>query len=149
MRFIIDNYIFNPSFDMRDNLFTVIFDTACSSLKGDPGLVDNNFQRGTKIDFSFFLFHLTKDDIRLIFDLFRELSLSQSLYELFIYVPPDFVESFTRFLYFDRFKKTPSLAPFAEAINKQLLVAVLYEIESLAKQYNTVLLIFLLLFSPG
>jgi len=67
----------------------------------------------------------------------KRLGAPHSFTEIFYYSPPEFVETFTKFL-FDRFKKDSSLTPFAETLNKDLLTKIISGFEKLAIAYNQV-----------
>jgi len=114
IHYIISLYTSSRSSEVKDNLFYVMYD----------------FILGKMPD-------VKQEDSSLLLEVFKRLGLPQHLHEIFFFPCPEFVENFTRFLYMDRFKKDPSLTPFAESLNKPFTVAVLYEFEQLSKAFNT------------
>ena len=71
--------------------------------------------------------------------LLRRLGAPSEFTHLFRCVPSNFVERFMRFVFLDRLKKDTVLSTAVTKLNKGLFVAILYEIERLAKDHLKVL----------
>ena len=65
----------------------------------------------------------------------RRLGAPRQFAGLFRALPHNFVERFMRFVFLDRVKKDAALAKAAAKVNKGVFVAILYEIERLARDY--------------
>ena len=65
----------------------------------------------------------------------RRIGAPSEFTNLFRGVPANFVERFMRFVFLDRIKRDTVLSATISKLNKGLFVAVLYEIERLAKDH--------------
>jgi len=74
-------------------------------------------------------------DALLVIHILRRLGAPRQFAGLFRALPHNFVERFMRFVFLDRVKKDPALAKAAAKVNKGVFVAILYEIERLARDY--------------